>query len=135
MKIIVSNSEMVFKNNNGILGVELCTINSQTPDAPVYELKNNVWGTGSHESWTKQSPINIPSYVTRVYGYISYHVSESLNVPGLVFMDDNDNIIGYSMSDKSGYSLPFDENIPSGATKMIIQAVSLSPYLTVKFGI
>lgn len=38
MKIIVSNSEIVFQINDGTIGVELCTINSETPDALVYNL-------------------------------------------------------------------------------------------------
>ena len=138
MKIIVSNSEMVFKVNNGTLGVELCTINRQTPDAPVYIIANNVWGTGSYDKWTKQDPIDIPSHATRVYGYTSYYNNDGLQVPGIIFMDNNNNIVGYSMVADAGpntLSLPFDENIPVNATKMVIQAVSISNKLTVKFGV
>lgn len=53
-------------------------------------------------------------------------------------MDNNNQIVGYSMSVDAGVntkSLPFDENIPVNATKMIIQAVSNSYKLTVKFGV
>ena len=129
---------MVFKINDGTLGVELCTINLQTPDAPVYNLYNNAWRTTSYDKWTKQDPIDIPSSVTRVYGYTSYFKDGTLQVPGIIFMDNNNQIVGYSMSADAGpntLSLPFDEKIPDNATKMIIQAVSISPKLTVKFGV
>ena len=138
MKIIVSNSEIVFQINDGTIGVELCTINSETPDALVYNLQKKVWGTNSYAKWTKQDHIDIPSNATRVYGYTSYYKDSTLQIPGIIFMDNNNQIVGYSMSVDAGVntkSLPFDENIPVNATKMIIQAVSDSSKLTVKFGV